>query len=65
MLFVPFLRLGRANAFYRTNFLTFIIPKFKNFEQCRTIVNKVLLKLPDDYPEPWDYKEHGLGFFYL
>ncbi|KAI1708843.1 deoxynucleoside kinase domain-containing protein [Ditylenchus destructor] len=28
-----------------------------NHQQKRTIVNKSLLKLPDNYPDPWPYKE--------
>uniref|UniRef100_A0A7E4W7R5 DNK domain-containing protein n=1 Tax=Panagrellus redivivus TaxID=6233 RepID=A0A7E4W7R5_PANRE len=28
-------------------------------QQKRTIVNRTLLKLPEDYPEPWDYKTKG------
>jgi len=30
-----------------------------SIQQKRTIVNKAYLKLPDDYPEPWPYKEKG------
>jgi len=30
-------------------------------QQKRTIVNKTLLKLPEDYPEPWPYKEKGFN----
>lgn len=28
-------------------------------EQRRSIVNKPLLRLPEDYPEPWDYRSKG------
>uniref|UniRef100_A0A914GW22 Probable NADH dehydrogenase [ubiquinone] iron-sulfur protein 7, mitochondrial n=1 Tax=Globodera rostochiensis TaxID=31243 RepID=A0A914GW22_GLORO len=31
--------------------------------QCRTIVTKWDLKLPDNYPEPWPYKEKGYNQF--
>ncbi|TKR64984.1 hypothetical protein L596_025449 [Steinernema carpocapsae] len=30
--------------------------------QRRTIVNRTLLRLPEDYPEPWDYKEKSFTF---
>lgn len=28
----------------------------------RTIVHKSLLRLPEDYPEPWDYKHRGFNY---
>lgn len=55
---VSLLRLG--NIFHGASLSLSV--KFKNFKQCRTIVNKALLKLSYDYPEAWDYKEHGLIF---
>ncbi|MFH4983171.1 hypothetical protein AB6A40_009880 [Gnathostoma spinigerum] len=29
-------------------------------QQKRTIINKTLLHLPDDYPDPWPYQERGI-----
>lgn len=37
-------------------------PTASSQQQKRTIVNKALLKLPEDYPEPWPYKEIGYDF---
>lgn len=53
------LRLVRVNVLPGVG-LVLPTMKFSPTEQRRTIVNKALLKLPDDYPEAWDYKEYGL-----
>ncbi|MFH4975498.1 hypothetical protein AB6A40_002207, partial [Gnathostoma spinigerum] len=34
-------------------------------QQKRTIINKTLLHLPDDYPDPWPYQERGYFWWHM
>uniref|UniRef100_A0A915DTI2 Deoxynucleoside kinase domain-containing protein n=1 Tax=Ditylenchus dipsaci TaxID=166011 RepID=A0A915DTI2_9BILA len=42
-----------------------LLPFSQNFlSQSRNIVSEALLKLPDNYPEPWPYKEKSFNWFH-